>query len=258
MPLTVGYVVRRTLEVVRETAAPLITVIAVFMLPSAVIGGVLARSFTPEQMADTSNLGRVMLTSTAASLVSLVFYAIAHASALLVALDRLAGETPTFADAARKAASRLGAIVVASILFYLAIGVGFLLCFVPGFIAVAGLGLAIPALLAERLGPVDAMRRSWELTKGHRLLVFTAFFVVGVTAICISLVVQFATMGNFFADPTAPYKISLTAWILQQVFGYVLGVLYSAVLAVLAAVLYSEIRSSKEGVDVQSMTTVFE
>lgn len=258
MPLTVGHVIRRTSDGIRQTARPLIGVIAVFMLPSTVIGGVLGRTFNPATMNDPSNLGPVMVASTATGLISLVFYAIAQAGALFVALDWLAGETPSFAGAAQRAASRLVGIIVASILFYLAMAVGFLLCFVPGFIAIAGFGLVIPALLAERLGPIDAMRRSWELTKGHRLLIFTAFFAVGMTTVIISLVAQFATMGNVFTDPMAPYRISLTAWTLQQIFGYVLGVVFLAVFAVMAAVLYSEIRSSSEGIDVRSVATVFQ
>lgn len=257
MPLTVGHIIRRTWDGVRENAGPVLGVIAVFMLPGAIIAGVVGRMYNPSTI-DPSNVGPFLTATWGASAISLFFYAIAQGAALFVALDWLRGETSSFGGAAQRAVARIVGIVVTSILVYLAFGVGLLLCFVPGFIALAGFGLAVPALLAEQLRPIEAMRRSWELTKGYRPLILAVFMVVGVATMIVSLVLQFATVGNVFADPMAPYSISVTAWTVQQILGYIIGVLVSAVFAVLAAVLFSEIKGRKEGVDVESVATVFE
>ena len=257
MPLTVGHVIRRTWDGVRKNAGPILGVIAVFMLPGATIAGVVGHMYNPLAI-DPSNVGPFLAATWGMSVISLIFYAIAHAAALFVALDWLGGGTPSFGSAAQRAVARIVAIVVTSILVYLAFGFGFLLCFVPGFIALAGFSLAIPALLAEQLGPIAAMRRSWELTKGHRLVILAVFMVVGVATAIISTVLQVAMAGNIFADPMTPYRVSLTTWTVQQILGYIIGVFVSAVFAVLAAVLFSEIRGRKEGVDVESVATVFQ
>lgn len=257
MALTVGHVIRRTWEGMQANPAPLFGVVAVFMLPGAVIAGVVGRLYNPTNV-DAANMGSFFVATWGASIASMLFYAIAQSAALFVALDWLAGDTSSFSSASRRALSRIVGIIITSVLFYLAFGIGIVLCFIPGFIALAGFGLAIPALLAERLGPVQAMQRSWELTKGHRLLILTALLSVGFATMVVSVVVQFATVGNVFADPTAPYKVSLTAWTVQHGLNYLFGIVVTAVFAVLGAVLYSEVRNLKEGVDVESLATVFQ
>ncbi len=72
-----------------------------------------------------------------------------------------------------------GAMLVASILVSLAVSLGFLLCIVPGVILALGLGLYSYAVVDEGLSGVDALKRSWELTLGHKLNLFL-FGLIGV------------------------------------------------------------------------------
>ena len=79
-------------------------------------------------------------------------------------------------------------------------GVGILLIALPALIYVAlGLTLGECAVVFEELGPLDALDRSWELARGHRvdiflfLLVFGLFQVVAVIAgilmLCVGVLV---------------------------------------------------------------------
>ncbi len=64
------------------------------------------------------------------------------------------------------------------ILKYLAIGIGLLLFIVPGIIIMLGLYFAEYLLIDKEMGVQDALRASWEMTRGFRTGIF--FFEVNV------------------------------------------------------------------------------
>lgn len=83
-----------------------------------------------------------------------------------------------------------GEILAALIIF-----VGFVLLVVPGIIASVGLGF-VPFLLVDRpVGPIDALKESWRITKGHKWqlfllgLVLVALNFVGVLALVVGVFV---------------------------------------------------------------------
>ncbi|HEY9787353.1 MAG TPA: hypothetical protein V6D17_18330 [Candidatus Obscuribacterales bacterium] len=62
--------------------------------------------------------------------------------------------------------------LVGSFLFTLGAGIGFLLLVVPGIIFSLGFGQFTFAIIDKGLGPVESLKRSWEITKGVRLKLF--------------------------------------------------------------------------------------
>lgn len=62
--------------------------------------------------------------------------------------------------------------VITSILTALCVLVGLILLVVPGIIAVTGLALSPYLVVDRKMNPIDAMKKSWELTKGSRLTIF--------------------------------------------------------------------------------------
>jgi hypothetical protein len=60
-----------------------------------------------------------------------------------------------------------GRLLVAELLLVLVVGIGLVLLVVPGLVALTVLGLAGPLVIAEGLGPVQAMRRSYRLLRPH-------------------------------------------------------------------------------------------
>ena len=83
----------------------------------------------------------------------------------------------------------------ASILAGIAIGIGFMLLFLPGVFLAIRLGFFPYAIVDGGLGPVAALQKSWDLTRGsfwHLLALGIAFFVVnmiGAIALLIGLLV---------------------------------------------------------------------
>lgn len=83
----------------------------------------------------------------------------------------------------------IGPFIVVSLLYGLAVLVGTLLCIIPGIIAAVAFVWAPYAVIDHGLAPMDAMRRSWDLTRARAgevvlyLLVVYALNAV-VTTVC--------------------------------------------------------------------------
>jgi hypothetical protein len=100
----------------------------------------------------------------------------------------LAGRPPDYEAGLRLGITRfwplLGVLVASS----LATILGFVLLVVPGVIVGVMLSASVPVAVREGLGVVESLRRSAELTKGHRLTLLGAFavpiaaLVIGITA----------------------------------------------------------------------------
>lgn len=58
-------------------------------------------------------------------------------------------------------------VIVCSLLYGLGVGFGLLFFIVPGLILMARWGLGIFVIADEKVGPIQAIKRSWALTKGN-------------------------------------------------------------------------------------------
>jgi len=67
---------------------------------------------------------------------------------------------------------RLGAMLWASVLMGIGVGIGLFLLIVPGILLAIRWAVAIPIVMLEGLGARAAMKRSGELVEGHRGAVF--------------------------------------------------------------------------------------
>lgn len=65
----------------------------------------------------------------------------------------------------------------------------FLLLLLPWIVLMLTVSLAVPAAAVENRGPIDALRRSAELTKGFKGLLFLTYFLWRIVIIVITLVV---------------------------------------------------------------------
>jgi hypothetical protein len=128
-----------------------------------------------------------------------------------------------------------------------------LLSLVPYFMLIIMWSVARPACVAERLGPLRSLRRSRELTRGHRWkilgLILLALLCFLVVAVIVSAVFGVATAlggGLIFATPLLRY-ISL-----------ILEAIILAFFWILIAVTYRDLRVAREGIDTDQIATVFE
>jgi hypothetical protein len=132
-----------------------------------------------------------------------------------------------------------------AILVMLGVWLGLMLLIIPGLILMTRWYIAVPACVVERLGVRASMKRSADLTKGHRWKVFGAMVLMYLGAGMASQVVttSFTAMGG-------------------QMFGLVGTLIIQSITGAFAAIFvvvtYYELRVAKEGVDIDQIASVFD
>ncbi len=123
-----------------------------------------------------------------------------------------------------------------------------LFIFVLGFFSLIAISLgvcvAVPALVSEDIGFIEAIGRSYMLTRGHKWGILGVFFIAGLASLFASFVLGF--MATFASG------IFLT---FIQLIGYAFSASFTGVLI---ASIYTNLRMSKDGVGVEDLAKVFE
>jgi hypothetical protein len=115
------------------------------------------------------------------------------------------GGRPTFIATVRASLPRLPVVAVAAGISGVAVGLGSLAFVVPGLILGAIFAVVAQAAALERGNPIDALRRSFTLTRGYRWHAFGLLFSAGLIAFIPGLPFSVAfrhsttTAGTFIA-----------------------------------------------------------
>jgi len=157
-------------------------------------------------------------------------------------LEQLRGRVPSVGASISYGASRalplLGAAFVTSLLLFAA----GLLFVIPGIILAVRWALMAPVVIAEK--GVDPRARSAELTAGHRWGIFGLIILMAIVGMILvaglSLVVGPST--------------NVVARLVGQLIPQAVVLSFSAVVY---GVMYYQLRSEKEGIDIEQLTSVF-
>jgi hypothetical protein len=173
---------------------------------------------------------------------------------VFVAEDML-GQRLGVGDVWRRVRPRLVALIAVSLLAGVLSVLGLFLLVVPGAILWSAWALTTPAMLLERLGPFQALRRSWRLAWPDILRVFLIRLVAFLLALLILYVIAapFALVGVLIADSgTATADDQASTLVLAfAVVGSVLGgIIAKPFGAGVLALLYVDRRMRAEGLDV--------
>lgn len=163
-----------------------------------------------------------------------------------VIADAYLGRAPSAGDAMAWVLPHAGRIFVLSAITTIVIFLGLVLLLVPGMILGAGLAVATCALVLESLSPLDAMNRSWHLTRGHRWKVFLTLVVVLALIYCVSLAALF--LGGVVALVVASESGAVS--VVAALSGLLTLLIYPYVYATVT-VLYYDLRVRKEGLDLE-------
>ena len=174
-----------------------------------------------------------------------VLTALCTAMILFGVFQALRGRPVGIGASIARGLSRAIPVLAAALLVSLVETIGFFLLVVPGLIASMMFFITLPACVVERLGPVESMSRSAELTKGHRWSIFGAVFVVGLVDFVVA-VILIATLHR--ADSMLAFNIAL--------YGY--STLSRAYESVLIGIIYHDLRVVKEGIDLDRIASVFD
>ena len=195
-------------------------------------------------------------------LVQVLTWYLAQAPVVYVTVEHMAGRRAGLFESlggGLRGAVGLGVIAIVCTIFA---SLGAMLCLVPGLIVMTVFFAAIPAAVAERLGPIDALQRSADLTLGHRLTVFGLFVMIVLSYFAASWVAnQLIGLGGMASadpgDPAGGLLLPLPFRILSYAVHWALMVAASIPLATVSAVFYARVRGIRDGVDAEEIASVF-
>lgn len=164
------------------------------------------------------------------------------------AIQHLAGRKVSLGALLGAGFQRVWPVFVAGLVAGILVGAASLLLIVPGVIVFCAISVAIPAVVAEAKGPIEAIRRSFALTKGRRFSVWLAFVVIGLVWWTVAMIIGLLPMALGGG----------TASLVGAVVSFVLGAVVAPLMTLLPAVVYHDLRVAKEGVDTSELARVFE
>jgi hypothetical protein len=162
-------------------------------------------------------------------------------------------------------ASMGGCIAVGMARFFPALGVGLLsvLCIAVGvlglvvgaFIVFCMLFVATQASVIERPGLIGALKRSRELTAGHKMQIFGLVFVLGLLASGAQRLVENVMLPTPTAANADKFLSAIPSYLYVDI---ARQVIITSIWAVMAAVSYVHLRNEKDGVSAAELAKVFE
>lgn len=155
--------------------------------------------------------------------------------------QQMRGKDLSVMDCLRVGFSRLFPVLGVAIVAGLAVSAGSLLCCIPGLIVASMLAVVVPVTVEERPGVFNALRRSSYLTESFRWQTFCVLLVVGIFQQVPAQIVM-RTVKD------------LGSLLMITIF---LSVLTTGLQATASAVMYYRLRSVKEAIDVDQISSVF-
>jgi hypothetical protein len=202
---------------------------------------------------------------TAATIAVALFSAVTAILLSMITQGALVRATTAYSEG-RKASlgeSAMAGLSVALPLFLLgllsalAVALGAVFLIVPGVILYVMWSVAAPALVEERLGPIEAFGRSRYLTRGARWKIFALILVIFVIYLLFSGAVE--VLGAMIYGGNAALSAGFESGI---PLGYlattvISGTISSAVWGVILTSLYVELRDWKDGPRTEALADIF-
>ena len=222
---SVGSILSRTFATLMKNPAVFFGLAIIAILPSTIV-----EALSPEQR----SLGFVM------QVVETILSLAVQGAIAYTVYCVLTGKSTSLGDSVSRGMARIGPLLLAAILTGLGIGIGMLLLVIPGIIVMCVWAVTIPACVVEKLGPLESINRSTELTRGYRMPIFGLLLITGLLGV--GFIIGAATQSVMAATlVAAPFVAAIQAFN-----------------CVMVAIIYYDLRAIKEGVTLDSLANVFD
>ena len=236
-PRSAGEIIDAAIQLIRQGWREMFVVALALMVPTLLVTILAAMAGVDMSTGLTAAALAVMVFS--------IFWTAVVMGGLIIAAGELYvhGRTLPVADTLRAGLRRMGPVLVAYLLFSLAVALGFLLFIVPGFMAIGALGLAVPIAAIENVDGARALSRSFEITKGLRwhvlkVLVLMTLLVMVVFIPAILVIAPLSLGGRV---------------VLPEIISTIISAAIYPLFAAGVAVLYYDVRIRKEGFDIEHL-----
>ncbi len=177
---------------------------------------------------------------------SLIFGSLLSAALTWGVLQDLRQERASLGDCLSKGFSRMGAVLVVSLVTALAVAFSGLALIIPGIIVSLMLYVAVPVVVMEEVDPMEALRRSSQLTDGAKRALFYAVIGIGIVTWVLSSIAGIA-VGTLVTNPVNAVLA-----------GELVGSFFMPLGASAAAVAYFLLRQEREGVHLDELASIFD
>jgi hypothetical protein len=255
-PLGVGEILDAGIKIYLRHWKPLMICVASIVLPVQILSVLVFASVDTDSLegfrTGSSTSNDISWTEFAAfsgvALVSGLSTLLATAACFKAVADAWLGSTPEAGRSLKFAVRRLPALVWLSIVLGVALVFALLALVIPAIWLFVAWSLAVPALLFERVGAFEAMRRSFRLVRHRWWPVFGALIVAYLLASIVGGIVQLVPSG--IANGVSNDSVVADA-IASVIGGTVSALITTPYTAAILTLLYFDQRVRKEGFDLQ-------
>jgi hypothetical protein len=233
----IGHVFNQTVSIFSRNLLPFGMVTAVAYLPSVLT---FSQGSDPAFLANAGG-GWVAV----GVILTLVLNVLSQAIVLYGAFEDMRGLPVNLSESIKVGLRRFFPVLGVSICVPLLAGLAALALVVPGLIVGTMLFVSVPTCVVERLGVFGSMGRSARLTKGHRWKIFGIWIAV-------------LLVGGIAQSILTSVARTIGGVPLGLIMSLVVGALIVAFNAILAVVVYHDLRVAKEGVDTDQIASVFD
>jgi hypothetical protein len=280
-PMTLGEVLDRTFKVYRSNFWVFAGIIALPYLLILLVEVVSAAFGIGAKPAQTQGIPQISPTLLAGALAGgavvgilyIVMAGAAHAATVFAVSDLYLARPANVRGSYSRVGTKVFRVLLIFLLIGLAVGVGFFLIMIAGFIlrsaALMGLGIivfivpciifvcrasvAVPVAMLEDLGAVRSLERSMQLTKGHAGQIFLIFLMVACLSYVALLLFQAPFMAVAVSAAAAHQPPSFGVQILQYLSAFVSQVLVGPIATIAFSLMYYNLRVRKEAFDIQHL-----
>jgi hypothetical protein len=244
-PRGIGEILRAAFQLYRRHWRTLVAIAALVVVPLTLLQygiGHWVRSHGQQlhgQAAVSPSFWAVASASLLAALVGLLLYQVLTGAITRTIATEVTGQDLGLEQSYRFGFTRLGPVLVVSVLVGLATIGGLILFIIPGIYIGVRLAVSIQALVVEGKRGTGAMRRSWDLVGGHWWHVAFTVLVAGLITAVVNAVI------------TAPF--SAGAWFLQGIAAAVATTVTLPYGALVGVLLYLDLRARKERLDLDTL-----
>jgi hypothetical protein len=244
-PRGIGEILRAAFQLYQRHWRTLLAIAAVVVVPLTLLQYGIGHWFRTngQQLHDpaeaSTSLWAVAGASLLAALVGLLLYQVLTGAITRAIAAEVAGQDPGVEQSYRFGFARLGPILVVSILVGLATLAGLIVLIIPGIYIGVRLAVSTQALVVEGRRGTEAMRRSWDLVRGHWWHAAFTVLVAGLLTEVVNAVI------------TAPFGAG--AWFLQGIAAAIATTVTLPYGALVGVLLYLDLRARKEPLDLGTL-----
>lgn len=266
-PRSIGEVLDAAFKLLTSNFRPLVTLSAVILLPLVLLQSLAAARLGSTSLfemaagntavdpeAALAEVSRIFGISLLLSLATLVATAVVQAGSIRLFAHRYQGEPSDWQESLEFGVRRLPRVLIAGFLTGVGALAGLLCCIAPGVWLYTSWWVAIPALVTEGLGPVESMRRSFQLVRTR----FWPVLAVALLAFLLNLALQQVVGSLVSLAVLTPSLVSDSPSLgmplaVSSFAGGLVTLVTVPFLAAVATVQYFDLRVRAEGYDLEVM-----